>query len=507
MSYPSRSETNFDYDGVKLWLKENGCIIDKYLSNIEVLKNKGVSESIILFGDLKINKTIDHVVLKMIFNNKRWLDNSLITEQQIYENVISNLISNCHTPHLVKYIGIVKSCDTELIKNKLSPDQKNEFDEIFKKISIIYDKNIINIMILSKSQGITLTSFFKDHDVRSTDKFKVLFQILYTLKCFEHIGLSHNDLHANNIFVDKLKAPVERIYYITKTKWIKFTAEYDVKIYDFDRGSIYHPAVDRNLIIDRDYCDDYNQCNSYDSKRDLSSIFAAYILYEINTKIFDFVKSVTSSKFETDVMTRKFGHLNTGKTVFDDTIIKPISECIDLILVSMKSEIQTGEGSNIGEIYTLPPINNFVFQKPITSNTHLSRKVSMSTKSVNKFSNEYINNVFLNMEEIVARGVSIYVKEFNDIYQDYDYPLVDNQCKTLFTHFIKEKNIDSKYHNEYMEGCYIMCFPFTHKFTRVRMIDFLETLYTIKNPEVCSDVISDIWNTFNNILPINMVII
>lgn len=491
---------------VKSWLNKYGCNIDKYMYGVKVLSNKGsASDSIIMFGNLKVGKQAVNVVFKLIFKSKHKLNNSLIVEQQIYENVISNLINNYHTPHIVNYIGTVNSCTTSQIVDQLSLNEIKNFEDAKKQIDLnSFDDTYSHIMILEKSSGYTLKDCMRYEKLTLNEKFKILFQLLYTLLCFERIGLSQNDLHTSNIFVDKLDVPVERIYYIDSARWVKFTTSYDAKIYDFDRGAIYHPAVDRNLTIDKLFCKEYETCNSFDSKRDLGSLIAGYLMFESNNKIVEFLNPLVSRKFTTDISKRKYVQLNTSHSKYSDEDLRPIKEYLNLV-VNKISDVKIGVGSNKGNIYSLPNIRKHTFWYPTTSNTHQSFKCIMSDESVNTFDKEYISDMFMDAKEIL--NPKLYTNELNEIYDAHKEILpYGTQCRMLFKEFIKKKNVYKSKHLNYMISCMILCLPFVYKFTFDEMEYFADNWFHKKEIKgSLSMYVSDIWNTFDNTLPIKMV--
>ncbi|MDD4930687.1 MAG: hypothetical protein PHG66_00840 [Candidatus Colwellbacteria bacterium] len=504
----NEAEVDRERLSVKLWVRKYGCKLDQYMSAIKVLKNKGsASDSIIMFGNLTVKKQVISVVFKMVFKPKNKLNNSLLVEQQIYENVISNLINNYHTPHIVNYIGTVNSCVTDTFTEDLSLAESKNFEEAKSKIRMSgFDSSVLDIMILEKSSGYTLNQCVDEEVLSTLDKFKVLFQILYTLLCFERIKLTHNDLHFNNIFIDKLDKPIERIYYLDSTRWVKFTTSYDAKIYDFDRGAIYHPAVDRNLTIDKQYCEAYETCNSFDPKRDLGSVIAGYLLNELNPEFMEFLFPLTSQKFRDDIANRDYFQLNSSHSRYTDEDLKPTAEYLNLVVAKI-SDAVTGEGKNNGNIYTLPEKRNHTFWYPSTSQTHKNSKVDMSDESVNNYDKEYINDVFIDARDIL--NLKLYNKELTAIYEEHKQPSYHQTCKLLFTEFLRKKNVHNKYHETYMLACFILCLPFTYKFTSDEMVYFInDWLPRNRDPTFGSKLsmfISDVWNTFDNLLPVKMV--
>ena len=77
---------------------------------------------------------------------------------------------------------------------------------------------------------------------RVLDEGCIVFQILYTLACFQEIGLQQNDLHTGNILLDVFEAnPLPYVIYrISRTKVVILTdVEYIPRIYDFDRSTTF----------------------------------------------------------------------------------------------------------------------------------------------------------------------------------------------------------------------------------------------------------------------------
>ena len=511
---PNEPNESMESENISEWLEKVGCNLDEYLENIKVLANKGsASDSVILFGEIDIKRKKTPVAFKIVFKSKIEQSNSLIVEQQIYINVVENLINNLHTPHLTSFIGLVKSCDTDSLLEKLNPVEIRNFKAAMRTIyEEDYDLNNASLLILGKSGGKTFRAYLLEKTLSTSDKFSLLFQIFYTLRCFEKIGLSHNDLHMDNIFVDKLEVPQERIYYISDNKWVKILVQYDVKIYDFDRGSIYHPSVERNFTLDQYFCSEYDQCNKYESRRDLASIFSYFLNASDEKGVRPFFKSssLISPEFFQRVYNRKFLQLNafpkgededdlkSGPPITDDQL-KSIAVCID-VLLSVPEFIHTsGTGGSEGIVYTLPPAIKSTMWSPTSSISHKSKGCTMSTYPVSTFlTDAYINTINSKMEPYYFKN-NIYETEFGKEY-------LHTSKIILFREFIKRKNVMSNYHIHYLLACYIICIPFIYKFDSNNLIKFINNgkLLSGQQGSILSPYISDIWNVFNGTLPIEM---
>jgi hypothetical protein len=523
---------------ISQWLQDNGCDISQYMDtvSIKILKNtekSSASDSIIIFGDMKINNNYNKVAFKIVFPSLLPIySNSLDVEQQIYKIVTQKMINNFHSPHLTSCIGVVKLCDTEKFEAMLSEEQR----KIFNTNKNVIDKNEYdltkaNILILSRSSGETLFDYLTRIQISVFSKFNMLFQILYTLSCFERVGLSHNDLHPGNIFVDEIQETHERIYYISHDKWVKTNIKYDTKIFDFDRSSIRHPSVDRNFTLDNQYCKNYDQCNKYSSRRDLSSILLIFYKYAgSNDSIQKFIESLAvggkDGPFLKRGITRNFPQLNTFRNntgeytqdpEIDENQLPSITECIDKLLnFKMKFsndktynsfEFSTGSGRTNGTIYTLPEPVVETYWTPSTTIQHASLQLAVKPHNMTSEDlDKYISSIYVSRVNTTIKPDNIYEKEFGKNY-------FEENTKKLFRLYIDKKPIVN--HKYLIVSCYLLCLPFLYKFTERDILIFLITSDNImadKNKESrrffinqCLYFIDDIWNLFDNTLPISMI--
>ena len=93
----------------------------------------------------------------------------------------------------------------------------------------------------------------------------VFYNVVKGIKNLKERNIAHNDLHYNNIFVQRLP-----------------DATYNTFIYDYDRS--YVPKLGYNPVLNNDICEDYctsTQCNRYDNWLDFFKILH-YILDSMN---------------------------------------------------------------------------------------------------------------------------------------------------------------------------------------------------------------------------------
>src|SRR5207253_2919906 len=78
----------------------------------------------------------------------------------------------------------------------------------------------------------------------------ILTQLYWTLCCFERFGISHNDLHLENILLKIISKPevLSFLFEEIDHTWtlVRLQTRYLVKIYDMDQASATFPGVSRN---------------------------------------------------------------------------------------------------------------------------------------------------------------------------------------------------------------------------------------------------------------------
>jgi len=117
--------------------------------------------------------------------------------------------------------------------------------EVYTKIIPILRKHTPNLLESSvtehsiftrnMSKFHTLYTFLKDDTIPDNEIVNVFFQLVYTLICFSRVNLKHNDLHGNNIFIEKVEPTV--LTFGVANRRYQILTEYIPKIYDFDFAS------------------------------------------------------------------------------------------------------------------------------------------------------------------------------------------------------------------------------------------------------------------------------
>jgi hypothetical protein len=483
----------------------DGCDLS-FAKNIKVFTGKqSASQSIIIAGTIEptaIDKTRspdNNVIFKVTYEPRSPLDNSLQVEIAIYRNIITNLVNNRNTPHVTSYLGFQK-CTASL---KIPADQSKHYYDQLKSIKEdtdesgfildLYDTTKANLLITERSSGKEL---FKWLNMETTlrDLLSIIFQVLYTLNCFARIGLQHNDLHYNNIFIEDMGQPITLFYKRNPTEYVELTTRYIAKIYDWDRGSILHPAVPMNLELTGSYCGAYGTCEYYNPKFDYFQ-FIAFLHQDVLNELVDpsikpivknwFIKLVDwkwYSKLYDRAITHKLGYLEHPT----DAELKPVREALRLFVDHKWDDspftIRNGSGSDLlPEIFFHPPdelTRTLDMWYPTSESTHQNRIIDET---------EY--------EE--------YEPETTPIFKVWEDELkIDGHHLTEYSGKLA-KEISAKIGREftsdegdvYSQACWWLCF---YRFHRLNISE----QKAVVNSPIISDTIDNIWNMFNNRLPI-----
>lgn len=496
-----KDEKEPDYKILQNLIKERGCTeLFKSLENTKILHKKSISDSIIIFGTLKYNvnkipKKFD-VALKVIYKPLNVLENSLLVENQIYENVISDLKYNDYTPHIVDFIGSYDECNLPLYQ--FNTQTQKEFEIEKDKINRLkkYDMTKATVIVTIKSSGNYLLSTF---DKFSNDnKLIVIFQVLYTLLCFNHKSLKHNDLHWENIFVNEYLYP--RSYsYSFDNKIFTIKSFVDTFIYDFDRSSVYHPAVDRNFINDTiEFCQKYNQCNGINNKMDFQAFLGTLIKYTLTDEIKKWILSITSDKFRERLINRSYPQYISGNPEISDEELKPLDKSLISLLNIMKDKSFFIKGNDENKIIYKLPIKYKILHEPlISSYTHQSyglvKKITIDKQPSDKNFNDLINNK-LQIDSIYLFNL------YNTEYSKLNYNIYYNTL-LLFKYFFLTKPINSHI-QEYVRVCFVMSLPFWYKLKYDIKNALFKIFFNVKSYEEYKLIEDDIWNVFQGRLPI-----
>ncbi len=182
-----RAMKSKDYSKVKIIRKH--C--DLKFENIEGWKTLSTTKdtasgSTVLLFQIP-NSEIKYIAKTATFDvNNKFHINCMENECLIYKNVINKLVYNYITPYCITCIDY-KICHEKTLFGK---EKKVKFTLINETNTISSNTNHLAPFLDKNLTNINFIQFVN-----------LLFQIMYTLQCFNKIGLRHADLHLKNILV------------------------------------------------------------------------------------------------------------------------------------------------------------------------------------------------------------------------------------------------------------------------------------------------------------------
>lgn len=175
--------------------------------------------------------------IKLSFRPLSRFYNNYVVESQIYSQILSSL--QTHTYHIpssfrTEHSNIESMSESELRKVQNWNLQQGSLD--LKSVQALSVRN---------EGSDTLQSLWADE----FDNLHILFQVLYTIACFERVGLRHNDLHPGNICIKTLDV-ASTVKYQIGGKVVSFTTKKLATVVNYELSSIYNVQVERNGYLD-----------------------------------------------------------------------------------------------------------------------------------------------------------------------------------------------------------------------------------------------------------------
>lgn len=348
-------------------------------------KTASASESMITNGRIGNSR----VVIKVALDAAE--DNALEFERWVYTNVTNSLIVNGYSQHVPFAYGDI-----------VCPSDSKVFG-MLKEITGSVTKSERVHYLVTEFGGTPLKE--KRKELGEDDVLSIMFQVLWTLRCFQDIGLMHNDLHIGNVLL--MRRPViggwgDINYRMDDQRgnvW-KFTLPaptHMAKIFDFDRSSkvatAYSSCERTNTAVadGAEFSDMFGQRRGFTKKFDLFTFM--YGLWVSGGVVRDTVEGVLGRR-NTHAMfsrarTETFGHpglpcvdRRTRRCTIEippDDMLPPLSVLISTVAgeisrrqkekgLGLLSLFVFGSGASSDQVYLLPssvarPVTNLT--KPL----------------------------------------------------------------------------------------------------------------------------------------------
>ena len=244
---------------------------------------------------------------KKLFDMKRKIF-GLIYETNVCQKIINPLINNKICINFVKNLGSGSACNyfdlLDILLNKTMSDKlsiltdtecKHNLNRSIAFISVmdkdrpsindiepkiddkisdeLYEKykNFKFNMLLNEviNGSFTFGEYIFKMKKTPIEFWSILFQLCAGCYAMSLSKTVHNDLHLNNIFLQKFEDDEYMLYYINDIP-IVIKTRYKVYIYDFDRS--YAESLGMNYLLTDETCRDTSQCNKYFENKDIIKI-------------------------------------------------------------------------------------------------------------------------------------------------------------------------------------------------------------------------------------------
>ncbi len=162
------------------------------------------------------------------------------TERLIYSDVTNRLLFQRATPHIIACYGVLTENEISVkslrdIEDRISSKERAHLI----KVGFIPAKPIALLLQPARYSSPLSSLRGGPHPGVYSD---VLFQVLWTLLCFQDVGLRHNDLHTGNVFF-RFGRAVTNVYVMSDEVAFSMTSPVTTFVYDFDRSDKIATAV------------------------------------------------------------------------------------------------------------------------------------------------------------------------------------------------------------------------------------------------------------------------
>jgi len=164
-----------------------------------------------------------------------------------------------------------------------------------------------SLLLLENTKGEKLSKWLLNKRYTSTfetDLWNIIFQITAACYTMSLSKMTHNDLHAGNIFIQDLDVTTDFLYNINDVP-ILIRTKYKVLIFDFDRS--YVKKLGENQILSSEICSETSQCNEFIENKDIVKIFC-YITNFLQTN--DLIDLLSPNPFIQDILNHVYNFKN-----------------------------------------------------------------------------------------------------------------------------------------------------------------------------------------------------
>lgn len=230
------------YDSIAADVKNHSGVKFGHLSKLD--KNS-TTDTVQISTTLDVGDVHDddipRVFLKVSFEEKpppAAENGNLATERRVYMEVTNKLLFQRATPHIIACYGVLHEGNISIkslegIEQNLTRSDRAHLI----KNGFYPQKPVALVLEAAQFSSQLYVPRRKDASGGTGSEYgDILFQVLWTLLCFQDVGLRHNDLHTGNIFVRNMGRAKTYVYVLSEEVAFSLTTNTHVLIYDFDRS-------------------------------------------------------------------------------------------------------------------------------------------------------------------------------------------------------------------------------------------------------------------------------
>jgi hypothetical protein len=251
---------------------------------------------------------------------------SLNYEAKVYRDIVKDLVDSNICPNFIRFLGLGQNCSfssvSGMLESTLGTKKDIAFyrnvlllirseglnrrsttdissiseylnnttkqiadDKKFASLQTVTDNSTFTVLLNeaiksgTKSWDAYAPGLFNNDNTLNIEISRLLFQLMASIYAMSLSGLTHNDLHQKNAYVEECDR--KQVSYVYGGQTFNFETKYVVKVFDFDRS--YNKRLKDNEILET-YC--YaSQCNKYIPNLDAMKVMGDLYRYFVKRPI------------------------------------------------------------------------------------------------------------------------------------------------------------------------------------------------------------------------------
>jgi hypothetical protein len=293
-------------------------------SSVHVLPHTSSSESLMMICTFQPEQPRLDVFLKVV--PKYALEDKFReVEPAMYKKYINSLLTEHLTPHVLqmwdhfevddvtRLFGVRRQHDSILtamprpLRASLSRGYRDNLQDIMTERKASATSLAADIVFLECGHGETLYTVIKRKMLSESELWCILFQVYYTLWVLDEKGITHYDLHLDNVFCEAVgDDPVTYVYLLSDHEYVVCTSErWMPKVFDWDFAygpGVYNEEQVESRGEDSWACSEYGICYGHNPKADIFRLLMSlYSSPNVPNSIKQFILSQLGTKHGNDL--------------------------------------------------------------------------------------------------------------------------------------------------------------------------------------------------------------